>query len=66
LAYHPRYQSLVFADGPFGSRVRRDGPVVARSLDDEIASLEESLARLRTGAAFDEVQDSIHAFRTPF
>lgn len=66
LAYDPRYQSLVFPDGPFALRVRTDGPVVAASLDDEIASLKGSLARLRTGAAFDEVRDFVHTFYTPF
>jgi hypothetical protein len=66
LPLHPRYQPIVCMDGPFDLDLRTDGPGEARSLDETIASMEKSLARLRTDAALDEVRGAVHAYSAPF
>jgi hypothetical protein len=63
LPYHPRYQPIAAPDGPFEIRLRTDGPAEARSLDEMIASMEASIARMRTGEALDEVRDAIESHR---
>ena len=62
LPYHPRYQPITAPDGPFGIRLRTDGPAEAQRLDRTIASLEASIARMRTGEALDEVRDAIQSY----
>lgn len=58
LPYHPRYQPIAVPDGPFGIRLRTNGPAEARLLDQTIASMEASMARIRTGESLDEVRAS--------
>jgi hypothetical protein len=62
LPLHPRYSPLT-EPGDFGMRVRTDGPARARRLDETIAEIEESLARLRSSHALREIQEAIRVFR---
>jgi len=63
LKYHPRYEAIVFPDGPFGMSVRHDGPARAWHMDRAIPAIEASVERLRGKAALKEVLVSIRAFR---
>ncbi len=62
LPCQPRYQPIAIPDGPFGVRLRTDGPAEARLLDEMIVSMELSLARLQTGEAIEEVRGLIQEF----
>jgi hypothetical protein len=63
LPYHPRYQPIVVPDSAFDIRVRTRGPAETHLLDQAIASLEGSTARLRDSHALVEVCDVIQAYR---
>lgn len=61
LPAHPRYQSLARPGGLFGFRVQlwTDDPAAPRALDAEIASMEKSLAGLRSPGALAEVREAV-------
>lgn len=63
LKYHPRYEAIVFPDGPFGMSVRHDGPARAWHMDRAIPAVEASVERLRGKAALKEVLVMIRAFQ---
>ena len=63
LPYHARYQSITVSAGPFGIRLRTENPEELRWLDRTIASMEASIARIRSGEPLDEVRDVIKAYR---
>ena len=63
LPYHPRYQPIQVAAGPFGIRLRTENPAEMRWLDATIASMEASITRLRSGEPLDEVRGVIKAYR---
>jgi hypothetical protein len=63
LPYHPRYQPIVVPAGPFGIRLRTEKPAEMRWLDETIASMEASIARIRNAEPLDEVRDVIKAYR---
>jgi hypothetical protein len=63
LPYHPRYQPIVVPAGPFGIHLRTEDPAEMRWLDETIASMEASIARIRNGEPLDEVRDVIKAYR---
>jgi hypothetical protein len=70
MPYDPRYQALLDDDELYGPSLRTDGPAQARELDEIIADMEATLARLNTSQALHEVRDVIRAYRvvndTPF
>ena len=63
LPYHPRYQPIAVSAGPFGVRLRTEDPSEMRWLDGTIASMESSIARMRSGEPLNEVRDIIKAYR---
>jgi hypothetical protein len=63
LPYHPRYQPIVVADGPFGIRLRSNGPAEAALLDSVTARMQAAAGRLRTANAGREVHCLIQEAR---
>ena len=63
LAYHPRYQPITARDGRLTIRPRTEGPAEAHLIDTAIASVEESIARLRSSKANAEVRAAIREYR---
>jgi hypothetical protein len=63
LPCHPRYQPIAVIDGPFGIHLKTDGAAEARSLDELIAGMEESLALLRSGNALAVVLEIVSDYR---
>jgi len=63
LPFHPRYQPLLGADGPFGIPILIDGPAEVHRLDLVIAGLRSALERMATGRARHEVRGLIQAHR---
>jgi hypothetical protein len=63
LPYHSRYQPIAVPAGPFGSRLRTENLAEMRWLDGTIASMEASIARMRSGQSLDEVRDIIRTYR---
>jgi hypothetical protein len=63
LLYHPRYQPIVVPAGPFGFRLRTENPAEIRWLDDTIAGMETSIARIRNAEPLEEVRDILKAYR---
>jgi len=63
LKYQPRYEAIVFPDGPFGMRIAHDGPARARHMDRAIPAIAASVERLRGKAALNEVMVMIRAFQ---
>lgn len=59
LPLHPKFQPLVEDLGPWGARVRTDGPAEAQRLDDVAAELEGALASLRDPHALTHVRGLI-------
>jgi hypothetical protein len=59
---HPKYAEVVEVDD-LGIPVVTDGPARVEMLDDTTATLSASLARLQSGAAFDDVRTAIRARR---
>ncbi|HEY2381044.1 MAG TPA: hypothetical protein VGK48_07665 [Terriglobia bacterium] len=59
----PRYRVLSVPDGPFGFRVRTDGPAEARSLDDTIESLDETIGQLRSANPLATVREIVKTYR---
>jgi hypothetical protein len=59
----PRYRVLAVPDGPFGFRMRADGPAEARSLDETIESLEGTIGQLRSADALAAVRDIVKTYR---
>jgi hypothetical protein len=62
LPYHPRYQPIAVSAGPFGVRLRTEGPAEMRWLDGTITSMEASIERMRSGEPLNEVRDIIKAY----
>jgi hypothetical protein len=63
LFWHPRYEPLREASGPFGFALKVDGHAEADRLDQMIANLEDALARLKTRQAIQEVRAAIRERR---
>jgi hypothetical protein len=68
LPLHPRYQVLQVPDGPFGIRLRRNGPHEAQIMDSVMSSMESDLQRFRCSDALAVVQSLVREFRraTPY
>lgn len=62
LPHDPRYRPLATPAGPFSMRIQADGPAEAFRLDMVIQSIEDSLDRLRSGEALQEVRGAIREF----
>jgi hypothetical protein len=63
LPLHPRYQPIVAMDGPFGLRVQTADPEEVRWMDDEIAEMEASIARMRSSEGLDEIREVLKMYR---
>ncbi len=62
LPYHPRYQPIAVPVGSLGIGLRTEDPAEMRWLNEAIASMEASLARMRNGQPLDEVRDILKAY----
>lgn len=63
LPYHPRYQPIAVADGPFSVRLRTADPAEAAWLDNIITTVQTAAALLQTVDAAKEVHDLIREYR---
>jgi hypothetical protein len=63
LPFHPRYQPLLSAVGPFGNPILIDGPAEVHRLDLVSEGLRGALERMAAGKAWHEVRGLIQAHR---